>query len=292
MRITESIIFNTYLNDIRKHQETLFDLHKQLSTGKSVNTLSDDPVNVGRILGTRTILSSYEQYIRNIDSGLAYLSVAESALERVKDVLIRAKEVAVVQATGTADARSRLNAAFEVSQMFDELVSLGNQNFQGDYIFAGYKNGTAPFDSSGNYSGDTGEYAIQVEQNKTITVGINGGEVLKGTGGGIDVFQVMSDLITALNSDDTDGIKTAVGRLDTAFDQVATAVSDLGGRVQRLNATKEDLENSQIDLRVVLSGMEDADVTEVISEMSKRQVALEAAMTSASRVFDLSLFKV
>jgi len=290
MRVTENIVYSTYINDILKHQRSLFKLQEQLASGKAVNSLSDDPVNAGRILRSKSTLTAFDQYTRNSNTGLTYLSIAESTMDRVKSIVIRAKEVAISEASGTAGTASRQNAAFEVSQLHDELIALGNKNFQGSFMFGGYESGTEPFDSNGVYSGDTAEYEIQVGQNKTLAIGINGGKVLKGVGGGVDIIGLMEDLQTALNADDTVGIQSAVDDMDNSFEQVSLAVSDIGGRISRLNSIITDIESSKLNVQISLSAIEDTDITRVISDLTRRQTALEAAIVSASKVFSLSIF--
>ncbi len=290
MRVTENIVYSTYINDILKHQRSLFKLQEQLASGKAVNSLSDDPVNAGRILRSKSTLEAFDQYTRNANTGLTYLSIAESTMDRVKSIIIRVKEVAVSEASGTAGSASRLNAAFEVSQLRDELISLGNKNYQGSFMFGGYESGTEPFDTGGAYSGDTAEYAIQVGQSKTLAIGINGGKVLKGVGGGVDIIQLVDDLQTALNADDTAGIQTAVDDMDDSFEQVSMAVSDIGGRISRLNSIISDIDSSKLNVQAALSGIEDIDIIQVISDLARRQTALEAAISSAAKVFSLSIF--
>lgn len=290
MRVTENIIYSTYIHDIIKHQRELFKLHEQLASGKAVNSLSDDPVNAGRILRSKSTLSAFDQYERNSNTGLTYLNIAESTLDRGKSIAMRVKEIAIGEATGTAGSASRENAAFEVGQLYDEMIALGNHTYQGNYMFGGYESGTEPFSSVGVYSGDTAEYAIQVGQDKTLAIGINGGKVFKGVGGDIDVIQAIDDLKTALNADDTAGIQAAVDDMDTSFEQISLAVSDIGGRISRLNATLEGIESSRLNVRAALSGIEDADITQVISDLTRRQTALEAAIASASKIFSLSIF--
>jgi flagellar hook-associated protein 3 FlgL len=290
MRVTENMVYSTYIQDILKHQRSLFKLHEQLSSGKAVNSLSDDPVNAGRILRGKSTIAAFDQYTRNSETGLTYLSISESTMERVKSIIIRAKEISISEATGTAGSASRQNAAFEVNQLYSEIIALGNKSYQGSYMFGGYESGTEPFSTIGVYSGDTAEYAIQVGQDKTLAIGINGGKVLKGVGGNIDIVQAIEDLQTALNANDTTGIQSAVADMDTSFEQVSLAVSDIGGRISRLNATLADLESSKLNVQISLSVVEDADITQVISDLTRRQTALEAAIISASKIFRLSIF--
>lgn len=290
MRVTQNITYNTYINDIMRRHESLYKLSKQLSTGKAVNSPSDDPVKTDRILTSKSIVSGYEQYERNMDSGLSYLNTAEDTLASVKDALMSLQELATSAATGTADAVSRANTAASVSQLYDQLLSLANTNFDGKYIFAGYETGTSPFDQAGNYLGDANAYQIRINSTGYMTVGVNGGEVFKGTGGGVDILQTVTDLITALSGNDSTGIQTAIGNLDQGFQQVSNAVSDIGGRITRITSAKDDLSNSRIEVETMISALEDADVAKVISELTLGQTALEAAMTSAGKVISVNIF--
>lgn len=290
MRVTQNITYNTYINDIMRRQESIYKLATQLSTGKSVNAPSDDPVKTDRILTSKSILSGYEQYERNMDSGLSYLNTAEDTLASVKDVLMTLQELATSAATGTSDASTRANTATTVNQLYDQLVSLGNTNFDGKYIFAGYETGTAPFDQTGNYLGDTNAYQIRVNSTGYMTVGVNGGEVFKGAGGGVDILQTVTDLVTALNGNDSTGIQTAIGNLEQGFQQVSNSVSVIGGRITRITSAKDDLSGSRNEVEMMISTLEEADIAKIISELKLGQTALEAAMTSAGKVISVNIF--
>lgn len=290
MRITQNITYNTYINDIMRKQESLYGLSRQISSGKKVNVLSDDPVSAESILSSRSMISTFDQYEKNIDSGLSRLSMAEESLSGVENALMSIMETAVYQSTGTANAQTRSAAAVEVSNLFDQIISLANTSFDNKHIFSGYKTDTPPFDAAGAYFGDANSYRIRAGENAYVTVGVNGGEVFKGTAGGVDVLQTVSNLKTALIANDTTGIQTAITNLEAGFNQITDAVSDIGGKVVRLNASMETLTNFKLGLKTALSELEDADMTKVISELSLGQVALEAAISSAGKVFSINIF--
>ena len=290
MRITQSMMYDTYISDIMKRQEEMSALNKQLSTGKKINAPSDDPVNAGTLLSSKSVLSVFDQYGRNIDSATSYLNLTEQALSSVKDVLTSIKEQAATNATGTIDAASRSNAASVVSSLYDQLVSLGNTEYDGRYLFSGFKTDTPAFSSTGAYQGDTNSYGVRISGSSTLTVGINGGEVFSGAGGGTDVFKTVSDLVTALKANDTTGIEAYIGKLDTAFNQVSDTVAQIGGRVNRLQSATSTLQNTKLEVQSRVSNLEDADVASVISNLQLGQVALQAAITSAGKVFSANIF--
>ncbi|MFQ5736258.1 MAG: flagellar hook-associated protein FlgL [Thermodesulfobacteriota bacterium] len=292
MRITQGMMYNTYINDIVRRQETLYSLDKQLATGKRVNAPSDDPVNAGTILSSKSVLSSFNQYQRNIDSGYSYLNITEKALSSVKDVITSVKEIATTNATGTMDAVGRANSASIVSNLLDELVSLGNTEFDGRYVFSGYKTDTPALSATGAYQGDSNRYGIRISGTSTLTVGVNGDEVFKGAGGGggTDILQTVSDLVTALAANDVAGIEASIGALDSSFNQVTAAVAEIGGKVNRLQSAEATLSTTRLEVSATVSNLEDADVASVISELKLGQIALEAALSSAGTVFSTNIF--
>lgn len=291
MRITQNITYNTYINDLMRKQESLYNLNLELSTGKKVNAPSDDPVAASKILSSRSVLSSFDIYEKNIDSGLEYLNVSEKTLSNVKDVLSKMQELAVSESSTLADAGTRSNSANVASSLFDQLVSLGNTTDQNSqYIFSGYKADTQPFDSAGAFMGDANKKTVKINPSSTITLGVNGSEVFKGSAGGTDIYKAASDFVTALKNNDTAGINAAIKTLDTSFNQVSEFQSDVGGRITRLQSSKNDISNARLDVKSTVSNLEDADVTKVISDLQLGQVALNAAMTSAGKVFSVNIF--
>ncbi len=290
MRVTQSILYDTYIKDIFRMQEALYEESKKLSTGKEINRPSDDPVGTSDILSSRSQLSSLSQYQRNIDSTMLYLATGEEALSNVKDVISRIQELTVAMATGTVDAGARINTAIEVQNLFDHLVSLSNTQVNNKYVFSGYLTSTAAFYSSGTYGGDTNKHSIKIDPNSTMTIGVNGGEIFSGVGGGIDIFQSVTDLITALNADDTTNIQAAVGTLDTSFSQISNAVADIGGKVSRINSASSNLSDLVLRTRIHISNVEDVNIAEVISNLQLGQVALDAALSSAGKVFSVNIF--
>ncbi len=153
----------------------------------------------------------------------------------------------------------------------------------------GNRTATPPVDATGAYTGDTGERTININTRRSMTLGINGGRVFKGTGGGVDIFKVVSDLITALNANDTASISASIDSLDTASTQVSNAISDVGGRVLRLRSAGDTISKFKLDLRISISKTEDADITKVISDLQLGNIALNAAMSSSARILNQSI---
>jgi flagellar hook-associated protein 3 FlgL len=106
----------------------------------------------------------------------------------------------------------------------------------------------------------------------------------------VNILQTVADFATALASNDRDGVLSSLTGLENSFNQVSSVVSDIGGRISRLNAAKEDFSAYRLEVRSKLSEMEDADITTLISDLKSNQVALEAALSSAGKVFSINIF--
>ena len=292
MRVTNSMLFNSLSKDVSKSDERLLDTYEQLSSGKKVNKPSDDPLAISGILLYRKTISENEQYMRNIDSAQNYLANSETSISDVNGILSRLKEIAESEASDTENAESRLSASYEVSDLYDELVTIGNTKIGDRYLFSGYLYTTTPFDSSGTYSGDANETSLKVGPDTTFTYGLTGGKIFKGTGisGGVDIYQIVSDFKTALETNDTSGIRSAIDSIETGIDQSNKILADIGARLNRLETRKAEIDSYNMEAKIMLSGMEDADIAELSMNLSAQQTTLEALLTSIANVSQLSIF--
>ncbi|MBE7414813.1 MAG: flagellar hook-associated protein FlgL [Deltaproteobacteria bacterium] len=290
MRVTQKLSYDRYVSDLLLRQEKLYNINKQISSGRKVNAPSDDPVNAHKILTSKSLISQFGQYERNIGYALSHLGIAEQALDSAKDAVIRLQELAVTAASGTATSETRDMIKTEVDNLFDELVSIGNTRFDNRYIFAGYRSDAPAFDPSGAFQGDANVQAIKIGSSASVDMALNGGEVFGGSGGGTDIMATVAAFSAALAADDGDGVRAAIDGLEAGFAQLSKGVSDIGGRVSRLNAAEQNLSVYKLELQSTVSVLEDADMAELITDLKAGEVALQAALASAGRVFSLSIF--
>jgi len=178
LRVTNNLILNTILKNLNDNVVRLSKLQEQLSTGKRINKPSDDPVGMTEVLNYRSILSATDQYMRNINRANSNLGITDQALNSIGNIIIRAKEIAMAESSGTANQQTRASSAVEVENLFKEAIQTGNTKIGNTYIFAGYKTDTVPFSSGGIYFGDSGTRQIEVGSNATVTMNVVGSEFL------------------------------------------------------------------------------------------------------------------
>ncbi len=293
MRVSNTIIYDTIKLRLSKITEELNKANTIVATGKRILKLSDDPVGLAQGLNIKSTLSNIEQMGRNITLGKSWLAASESAMSQVQDVISEAKTLCVQMANSTIDASERRSAAETVQNLLEELVSLANTEVSGRYIFAGFETDTTPFnlesDNSVTYHGDNNAFTVKIGKDAMVEVGSDGEAVFGTLGQPDDVFRVFNELKTALENNDISGIQAAMSDLDSRFDHVASKISDIGSKMLRMEMKENIFQDLDLANTERLSTIEDADITEAILDLQAKELAYQAALSSASKVLQMSL---
>ncbi len=139
MRLTMQSIHSDILRNLNKITTDMARINSQVSSGKQMSKISDDPVNLVTALGIRTNLTQITSYQSNLNFGNSMITAAESALNSMKEMAIRGKELAIQMANGTMTQENRDSAAMEVSHLWEEAIFLANSQVAGKYVFGGYR---------------------------------------------------------------------------------------------------------------------------------------------------------
>ncbi len=137
MRITTSMIYDQALSSMQDSLADVTRLTEQTASQKSVNSPSDDPSGYALSLDLKTTISGLEQYEENIETAESWLTLTDSVLGEISDLLTSIEELAEQGATGTYDADQRAMMAEEVRELFEQLVTLCNTEYAGSSIFSG-----------------------------------------------------------------------------------------------------------------------------------------------------------
>ena len=293
MRVSNTIIYDTIKLRLSKITEELNKANTVVATGKRILKLSDDPVGLAQGLNIKSALSNIEQMGRNITLGKSWLAASESALSKVQDVISEAKTLSVQMANGSIGASERRSAAETVQNLLEELVSLANTEVNGRYVFAGSETDTTPFslesDNSVQYHGDNNAFTVKIGKDARVEVGSDGEAVFGISGQPDDVFGVFDALKTALENNDISGIQAGMSALDSRFDLVASKISDIGSKMLRMEMKENIFQDLDLTNSERLSKIEDADITEAILDLQAKELAYQAALSSASKVLQMSL---
>lgn len=193
MRISTHQLQQQGINSMLEQQGKLSKTQLQVSTGRRILTPADDPAAASQVLGLTQQKEVTAQYQANADAARARLSLEESALVGVGDLLQRVRELAVQANNAPLSNSDRASIAQEVRQRLDELLSLANtKDGNNEYLFAGYQGLTQAFapNAAGNfdYNGDEGQRYLQIGPNRQVAVGDSGTSVFRTIRNGNGIF--------------------------------------------------------------------------------------------------------
>ncbi|MEY4616117.1 MAG: flagellar hook-associated protein 3 [Pseudomonadota bacterium] len=181
MRIADKMALQQVQSSLGRNRLEMHNLQEQSSTQRRINKPSDDPLGATRVLGAKSDERNQRQFLKSIDIARDFLSFTDQSLSEVTDILSRAKEVALNQASeASANIGTRQVAAREVEQLLKQTLQLANGKAGDRYIFGGFRTNQAPFSKDGTYHGDNGEIKIQVNKDAYSTMNIPGDRIFLG----------------------------------------------------------------------------------------------------------------
>jgi len=173
-------------------------------------------------------------------------------------------------------------------------------NLTGSEVFLGGKDTPdSPWDQKSETAKDPSTPVLRgpasVSDAQTANVR-NGGEKIapkmesgEETASGLNVFWVLRNLGTGLQTNDKTMIQQSLEPLDQLLEQFNHARAKLGSRSMSLQSTMEGIQRQNVDTKVLESNYEDADTFELFTDIRKAQTALDATLSTSGRLIQPSL---
>jgi flagellar hook-associated protein 3 FlgL len=266
-----------------------------------------------------------DQYLRNLNFAQTQLSYTENILEEMTDILVKAKELAVGQASSIYSPEIRLGVSKEIHQMRQQILGIANKRMGNRYLFAGQKILTRPFDQDGKYLGDQGKINIEVNKDIFVPVNINGAELffssynkkkpekqdleIKAPGMEVNtdglhrtpastgdegevpvsIFDEMRALENALLTDNPQIIQGLLERFDQSIERIVTFRTQIGSVANTVTNAESNIEKTKLLNEAHKSKIEDADVADLMGNLQKEQAVLKATYQASSNLMNTSL---
>ncbi len=103
------------------------------------------------------------------------------------------------------------------------------------------------------------------------------------------VFSTLIRLRDALTANDINAVERALEDINVDISRVTFARAEIGATAQSLDLSKSSLEDEQVQLKSALSEEIDVDLVQAISELTARQIAMQASLQVTSNILKLSL---
>ena len=299
MRLTNNMVIRNFLSNVGNAAGNVNKYQMQVQTGKTFQFASDAPIAAAKSIRYKSKISEFEQNQKNIADANELLKVTESTVDSYNDILQRISELSVDAANGTRGESERDAIAVEIEQLKKEIISLANTKYNGRYIFSGYETEKKLMNDDGTYNMDVTTMGVGKE---TINYNIGFGSEIQVNTLGPDVFGGKSEegepagimanidnLLKAMESGDGGAISKAGASIEQSLQVGLDCLADIGARMNRLELTKNRVENSLANMEESLSINEDADYTESITNLASSKSIYEAALAAGSKTLSLSL---
>ena len=131
---------------------------------------------------------------------------------------------------------------------------------------------------------------VQDGNGSLITVGKTAQEIFDAPNQQQNVFVTLSNLRTALLNNDAAGVTSAVGDLQSSGAYLNTQLASYGNLQNQVTSGIDFSKNRQTQLVTAISGIEDADLTQSITELNQAQLQQQAALQSRAKIPRTTLF--
>ena len=253
---------------LARNERALGKAMEQLSTGKKINSASDNAAGLAISTRMTSQIRGLDQSIRNAFDAVSMVQTAEGALDEITAMLQRMRELALQSGSGTTDAsdRSYLNSEFVALRHEIDRIS-ENTEWNGRPILSG----NAGASSAGGLS--TVAYQVGMDAAQTITVAF--GNFSDATGGKMNALASKTLSAVSIGS----GLKVAsvvIGQLDLAMTAVSNQRASFGAIQNRLVHAIDNLTNVVTNAEVTRSRIMDTDYAESTSELARTQIIQQA----------------
>ena len=297
MQITASYLdqLTSRLSQISGNEQQLTN---EISSGARVSSLSQDPNAAAQNVTLNASIEQADSYHQASQTVTANLQVTDSTLSLVVSQLTEAISTTTLGLSGVNTPSGLTSVATQLTGIRDEVLSLANTSYVGNYLFSGSTSNVQPFtlDSSVDpavvtYNGDSLQSSLSSPQGGSIPLDKPGNQIF--TASTASVFGTLNQLISDFSSGNVTAAKGTAASLHSALGKVTEQRASLDTSITRIAAQDTGLQQQSTQMLVQQSNLMQADTAVVATDLSSsetQQAALQdaiAALEKQGNLFDL-----
>jgi flagellar hook-associated protein 3 FlgL len=280
------------------HLSTRIDrAQRQISSGLRIQTASDEPDQISNLLQTRADLARNSQIRTDLGTFKLEEDVASASLDRVSQVLDRAKSLSATGITGTLSPEQSANMIQQVEGFMQEIVGIAATSVNGRHIFSGDTDQATPYSLNfaqphgvDPYEGAATTREAMRPDGTRLPLSKTAQVLFDGAGAGESVFGALSSLRQALLAHDSNAVQNALDTVQSAQDYLRNQQVFYGNVQNQIAAATDFADNRDAALQSRLSSIQDADVAAGIVELKDLQFDRDAALSAKGKTPKTSLF--
>ncbi|AHB09968.1 flagellin [Zymomonas mobilis] len=246
----------------------------RLSSGKSINSASDNAAGLAISSSMTAQINGMNQAISNANDGVSLAQTADGALGEVTNMVQRVNQLAVQSANGTYQASDRTDMNTEVKQLQAQIKQvIGGTNFNGKALFSST--------TSTSFKIQTGATNATATDQVTISIGS---------------LSTLGKVVSSLSVSTSTAALAALSTISAALTSVNTVRAGLGASESRLNSVVNNLTTNVTNLSDARSRIQDTDYSSETTNLARSQILSQAstamlAQANQSQQNVLSLLK-
>ena len=188
-RVSTPLQTQRLLFQLNSDQLALQRHYEQLSTGRRIASVADDPAAAGRVVLLNRDINRAQQVIRNANATETYYQAADTSLSAVDNALIEARAAAVEGAQNVIGEDVRRSLTTTLDRTIQTLVSSGNTLFRDHQMLGGVLGDGTPYEFDGAsvvFQGTAAVGQTKLAEGTLAPINVTGGEAL---GSGMVFFE-------------------------------------------------------------------------------------------------------
>jgi flagellar hook-associated protein 3 FlgL len=285
MRVDPSYVSNL-VGSLDQAQSNEQQLTAELSSGVSITSLSQNPVASGENVLLLNQIQQDDSFTQSSNLVTGQLQVADSTLGSVVSELTSAISLATSANNGTMNSSDVQSVSNQISGILDEVQSLANTSYQGQFLFGGGQTSTTPFTTSTatspavtTYNGDDDINYLGTPNGQKIQLNVPGSQIFLGAGSN-SVFAALNSLVADYSSGTVNTAQAVsdTEALGTAMNYVSQQRVTIDNSITQVTTASEAVTSDEAQSTTAQSNLMQADVAQVSTQLSlaeTQQTALE-----------------
>jgi flagellar hook-associated protein 3 FlgL len=270
-------------------------LTEELSSGLRVTTIGQDPVAAAENVQLLNQIQRDDSFTQTNSLTQGLLQVTDSALGSVVTQLNQAIGLATEANNGTLNASDLKSISNQLAGIRDEVLSLANTSYQGQYVFGGSQTGATPFTLNNatipatvTYNGDSDVNTLVSPNGQSIELNLPGDQIF--TSSTANVLGALNSLIADYATGTTGGGVADTADLTSALNFVSQQRVTIDNSINRLSTASGVANAEAIQLTAVQTNLMQADIASVSTQLSLTQSQQSALISVISALGSGSLF--
>lgn len=254
-------------------QATQQQLSTELSSGLGVTSIGQNPVVAAQNSQLLNQIGIEDSFTQSSNLAQGMLNVTDSALGSVVTQLNQAIALGSQGSNGTLSSSQLQAVSNQLSGIRDEVLSLANTSYQGQYVFGGSQTSSPPFTlntstspATVTYNGDSVVNQLQTPNGQPLALNIPGNQVF--TSSTANVLGALNTIIADFANGNSAAGAADTAALNSALNFVSQQRVTLDNSISRLSTATAAASAQGTQLTSVQTNLIQADIPGVSTQLS------------------------